>query len=166
MVKERLLSILAILVIFEEWLWDALTFVGQWLSRWLHLEKFDNWLTNASPKMALFAFLIPLIIVTPFNLLAIFLLTHGAIIQGILLEIAVKLVGTLLIARIFRLVKTALLTFNWFAKIYTTISGILRWAHDTIKNTAIYQQSIKLKAAIKIKVAALLKEFYFSTSGK
>jgi hypothetical protein len=166
MIKERLLSILAILVIFEEWLWDALTFAGQLLSRWLHLEKFDNWLINASPKMALFAFLIPLIIVTPFNLLAIFLLTHGAIFQGILLEIAVKLVGTLLIARIFRLVKTALLTFNWFAKIYTAISSVLRWAHETIKNTAIYKQSITLKAAIKIKITALLKNYPFSTSGK
>ncbi len=164
MIKERLLSILAIFVIFEEWLWDALTFAGQLFSRWLHLEKFDNWLMNASPKMALFAFFIPLIVVTPFNLLAIFLLTHGAIIQGVLLEIGVKLVGTLLIARIFRLVKTALLTFKWFSKIYTTISNVLHWAHETIKNTALYKQSVKMKAAIKLKITALLKNYHFFNS--
>lgn len=157
--KKLLLSILAIVVIFEEWLWDALAIAGQFFSRLLHLEKFDNWLLNAPPKTALFAFLIPLIIVTPFNLLAIFLLTHGAIIQGILLEITVKLVGTLLIARIFRLVKAALLTFNWFATIYNKISGLLHWAHDTIKNTAIYQQSLKLKAVLNVQIATLLKNF-------
>jgi len=159
MIKKGLLSIFAVLVIFEEWLWDALAFAGQLLSRLLHLEKFDAWLLNASPKQALFTFLIPLIIVTPFNILAIFLLAHGAIIQGILLEIGVKLFGTLLIARIFRLVKTALLTFNWFAGIYDTITGLLRWAHDIIHNTAIYQLSLKIKAAIKIQIAAILKAF-------
>ncbi len=168
MIKNRLLSILAIIVIFEEWLWDALTLLGQIFSRLLHLEKFDKWLLNASPKMALFAFLIPLIVVTPFNILAIFLLTHGAIAQGILLEIAVKLVGTLLIARIFRLVKTALLTFNWFEKIYNVIAKTLRWAHETIRNTRIYQSSLKIKATIKTEIAALLKKYHFSnsTSGK
>ncbi|GDX85383.1 hypothetical protein LBMAG43_14250 [Methylococcaceae bacterium] len=162
MIKEKLLSSLAIIVIFEEWIWDSLTLAGQLLSRLLHLEKFDNWLLNASPKMALFTFFIPLIIVTPFNILALFLLTHGAIIEGILLEIVVKLVGTLLIARIFRLVKTALLTFGWFAKIYHTISGILRWAHNVIQHTAIYQRSLVIKAAIKVKIATLLKAYSFS----
>ena len=159
MIKKALLSIFAILVIFEEWLWDALALAGQWISWALHLEKFDLWLSNASPKQALLTFLIPLIIVTPFNILAIFLLAHGAILQGVLLEIGVKLFGTLLIARIFRLVKTALLTFDWFAKIYNTISDVLHWAHDVIHQTAIYQLSLKLKAAIKIQMVALLKTF-------
>jgi len=160
MIKKLLLSIFALIVIFEEWLWDILAVTGLWFSRVLHLEKFDTWLLNAMPNQALLAFLIPLIIVTPFNLFALFLLAHGAIIQGILLEIGVKLFGTLLIARIFRLVKAALLTFNWFAKIYYSINNILYWAHDIIQHTAIYQYSLKLKAAIKIQVATLLKTFF------
>ena len=159
MIKKGLLSFFALLVIFEEWLWDALAILGQWFSRILHLEKFDAWLISASPNQALLAFLIPLIIVTPFNLLAIFLLTHGAIVQGIALEIAVKLVGTLLIARIFRLVKTALLTFSWFAKIYYFVTDVLHWAHDLIQQTQIYQTSLKLKAIIKVQAAKLLKIF-------
>ena len=162
MIKKSLLSIFAILVILEEWLWDVLALAGQWFSHVLHLERFDIWLSNASPKQALLTFLIPLIIVTPFNILAVFLLAHGAILQGVLLEIFVKLFGTLLIARIFRLVKTALLTFDWFAKIYNTISDVLHWAHDVIRQTAIYQFSLKFKAAIKIQIAALLKTFIFS----
>jgi hypothetical protein len=158
-IKKALLSIFAIIVIIEEWLWDVLALAGQWISRVLHLETFDVWLSNASPKQALLTFFIPLIIVTPFNILAVFLLAHGAILQGILLEIGVKLFGTLLIARIFRLVKTALLTFGWFAKIYNTISDVLHWAHDVIHQTAIYRLSLKFKTAIKIQMAALLKTF-------
>ncbi|MDD5755203.1 MAG: hypothetical protein PHN45_10685, partial [Methylococcales bacterium] len=64
-----------------------------------------------------------------------------------------------LIARIFRLVKTALLTFGWFAKIYNTISDVLHWAHDVIQHTAIYRLSLKFKAAIKIQMATFLKMF-------
>jgi hypothetical protein len=158
-IKKALLSIFAVIVIIEEWLWDALTFAGQWISRILHLEKFDNWLLNATPNKALLAFLIPLILAAPFNILAVVLLAHGAIIEGILVEIGVKLFTTLLIARIFRLVKTTLLTFNWFSKIYNTITGVLRWAHNVIHQTAIYQLSLKFKATIKIQIATLLKTF-------
>ncbi len=163
MIKKSLLSIFAVIVIIEEWLWDALTLAGQWFSQVLHLEKFDNWLLNASPNKALLTFLIPLILAAPFNVLAVVLLAHGAIVEGILVEIGVKLFTTLLIARIFRLVKIALLTFNWFAKIYNTITGVLRWAHDVIHQTAIYQLSLKFKAAIKIQIAMLLKNFTAST---
>lgn len=159
MIKKALLSIFAVIVIIEEWLWDALTFAGQWISRILHLEKFDNWLLNATPNKALLAFLIPLILAAPFNILAVVLLAHGAIIEGILVEIGVKLFTTLLVARIFRLVKTTLLTFNWFSKIYNTITGVLRWAHNVIHQTAIYQLSLKFKATIKIKIVSLLKTF-------
>lgn len=154
MLKKLLLSCLAIIVLFEEWLWDTLALIGQWLSWLLHLKKFDVWLTNAAPIPALFAFFIPLIIITPFNLLALFLLAHGAIIQGVLLEIIIKLIGTLLIARVFRLTKPALLTFHWFASLYRTITRILTWAHELVRQTAIYQLISTLKKAIKTQIAA------------
>jgi hypothetical protein len=102
------------------------------------------------------SFLIPLAIVTPFNILAIFLLSHGAIIQGVLLEIGVKLVGTLLIARVFRLTKNALLTFGWFAWLYNTIIRLLQWAHELIHSTAIYRLSVAIKKAVKTKIKELL----------
>ena len=155
MFKKIFLSILAIIVIFEEWLWDGLAFIGQILSHILHLEKLDNWLINATAYQALFSLFIPIAIVTPFNILALFLLANGAILQGILLEIVLKLTGTLLIAHIFKLVKTALLTLNWFAKIYYTISNLLNWAHKVIQSTTIYKLSIQIKAAVKIKTAQL-----------
>lgn len=158
MFKKFLLALLALFVIFEEWLWDLLTVIGQWLSRVLHLAKFDAWLATTTPNIALLAFLIPVLVTTPFNLLAIYLLAHGAFIQGVLLEVAVKLVGTVLIARVFRLTKNALLTFAWFNALYSTISRLLRWAHDLIHNTAIYQLSVKLKAEIRATIRRWLSE--------
>ena len=159
MLKKLLLTLLAILVIFEEWLWDILTAAGQWLARVLHLEQFDARLARATPPQAVIALLIPLLIVTPINLFALFLLTHGGIIQGILLEIVAKLLGTLLVARIFKLVRPALLTFAWFAKVYTTIIGWLQWAHALVHNSGIYKLSVKVKAAVKYRIGIFRQYF-------
>jgi hypothetical protein len=90
--KKILLSLLAIILIFEEWLWDLLTAIGHTLVRWLNLESFEQWLSQTSPTTALVAFSIPLLIVTPINLLAFgLLLAHGLILEGIGLEIFAKL---------------------------------------------------------------------------
>lgn len=152
MLKQSLIFLLAIVVIFEEWLWDVLADIGIVLERCFHIEKFERWLVAASPKQALFSFIIPIAAVTPFNILAVVLLTHGAIVQAILLEIVVKLVGTLLIARIFKLVKPALLTFHWFKMIYDQVTAVLKWAKERVYQTRIYQLSVELKVQIREKV--------------
>ena len=157
MLKNLFVSILALFVLFEEWLWDVLATIAYWLSYLLHLKRFDAWLSSLNPLPALCAFFIPLIIITPFNLLALFLLAHGAIIQGVVLEMIIKLIGTLLIARVFRLTKPALLTFSWFFWIYNTITSLLTWAHDVIHQTAIYKLISRIKTAIKAKIASWFK---------
>lgn len=159
MLKKLLLTLLAVLVIFEEWLWDILTAAGQWLAKVLHLEQFDARLARATPPQAIIALLIPMLIVTPINLSALFLLTHGAIIQGIILEVVAKLLGTLLVARVFKLVRPALLTFAWFAKIYNSIVNLLHWAHELVHNSRIYQLSLQAKAAINRQISQFKRYF-------
>jgi hypothetical protein len=160
MLKKLLLTFLAVLVIFEEWLWDMLTIAGQWLAQIFNLQRFDAWLSQASPGMAVLALLIPMAIVTPINLFALFLLTHGGIIEGIILEVIAKLLGTLLVARVFRLVRPALLTYTWFAAIYHTIIGMLKWAHGLVHQLGIYQWSLRVKAAVKAKIAYMRRYFW------
>jgi len=147
--NRLLLSILAIFLIIEEWIWDFLSAFGHYLFSLLKLESFERWLSQTSPNTALLAFMIPLLIVTPINLAAIWLLINGLLLQGVLLEVFAKLLGTLLVARVFTLTKTQLLTFKVIAIIYTTISGWLRWAHQKIIDTAIYRYSKQVKADVK-----------------
>lgn len=149
MFKKTLLSLLAVVVIFEEWLWDILTLAGQWLADVLQLERFDEHLAQAKPPQAVLYLLFPLAIVTPINIIAIFLLTHGAIVEGLLLEVVAKLFGTLLIARVFKLVKPALLHLDWFASFYHAIMQLLNWAHELIHDSAIYRWSVIFKAHVK-----------------
>ncbi|WP_333873271.1 hypothetical protein [Methylobacter sp.] len=137
--KKILLSLLAIFLIIEEWLWDLLTAFGRSLSQWLNLQRFEQWLSQTSPPMALVAFSIPVLIVTPINLAAFGLLAKGMVLQGILVEVLAKLLGTLLVARVFALTKPQLLTFTFLRITYTTITRWLQWAHAKITETAVYR---------------------------
>ena len=154
--KKMLLSLLAVILIIEEWLWDLLSALGHSLVRLLNLERVERWLSQTSPRTALLAFLLPILIVTPINIAAIWLLLHGLLIEGVLLEVCAKLLGTLLVARVFSLTKTQLLTFRVIAAIYNTISYWLRWAHEKIAETAIYKFSKVIKAQVK----ATIKGFF------
>lgn len=143
--KKLLLSILAIILIVEEWLWDILTVFGHQLAHLLHLETLERRLSQATPLVALLAFCVPLLIVTPINLAALGLLAHGLILQGIALEIVAKLLGTLLVSRVFSLTKPQLLSFRLLALLYDTIMGWLHWAHRRIIETMTYRSIKRLQ---------------------
>ncbi len=143
--KKFLLSLLAIFLIIEEWLWDFLTAFGHSLSQWLNLEQFEQWLRQTTPTIALVAFTIPILVVTPINLMAFGLIANGLILQGILMEILAKLLGTLLVARVFALTKSQLLTFAFLRILYSTIIRWLHWAHERIVETSVYRWAKQLK---------------------
>ena len=143
--KNLLLSFLAILLIIEEWLWDLLTAFGHKLVQWFHLEQIEQWLRRTSPIMTLEAFSIPILIVAPINLVGVGLLANSLILQGILMEVLAKLLGTLLVARVFALTKPQLLTFALLMFIYTTITHWLHWAHEKIIETTVYRCTKQLK---------------------
>ena len=147
--KKILLSILAVILIIEEWLWDGLSAFGHFLIGLLRLDDFERWLSQVSPNVALVAFMVPVLIVTPINLYALRLLAHGLILQGILLEIVAKLLGTLLVSRVFTLTKNQLLSFRLLAVIYSTVMRWLNWAHQKITDTTVYKLAKSLKLQIK-----------------
>jgi hypothetical protein len=148
--KKILLALLSIILIVEEWLWDALTALGHTLVRRLNLEGVERWLTQLTPSGALTAFLIPVLLVTPINLAAFGLLAHGMILQGVLLEILAKLLGTLLVSRVFALTKPQLLTYEIIAVVYSTVMGWLHWAHQKITETMTYRLVKAMQNKIRI----------------
>lgn len=137
--KNFALAFLAIILLIEEWLWDVLSALSHKLILWLHLARLEQWLSQAPRGVALTAMLIPMLIVTPLNLAALWLLATGKLLLGIGLEIIAKLLGTLLVARVFALTKNQLLTFAAIAWVYHTVTGWLAWAHAKITATGVYR---------------------------
>lgn len=157
MIRKIALSLLAIVFIVEEWLWDHLASVGQWLARVLHLQRLERWLARVSPVMGLVALAVPLLVVAPVNLLSLFLLAEGRILPGIVVQVAAKLLATLLVSRVFRLVRPVLLTLPWFAEFYHRIMAVLGWAHRLIHQTTIYRWSVAVKSNARLILGTLLR---------
>ena len=82
--KNILLAVLAIILIIEEWLWDVLTAFGAYLSSLLRLQQFELWLSKTPPLIALAAFIIPVLVVSPINLLGFVLMAHGLLLRGLI----------------------------------------------------------------------------------
>ncbi|MFM8331147.1 MAG: hypothetical protein ACKN9T_05615 [Candidatus Methylumidiphilus sp.] len=152
--KKLLLSLLAVFLLVEEWLWDMLTAAGQRLVLWLRLAAFERWLAQSSPGVALAALALPMALVLPVKIAALLLFTHGQIVQGFALLLAAKLFATLLVSRMFAIAKPQLLSFAWFAAVYTVVTGWLAWAHGRIRATAVYRHATRLKLAAKAQWAA------------
>jgi hypothetical protein len=147
--KQLLLNILALFLLLEEWLWDALTALGRILIAKLHLQAVEDWLRQTRPPVAVAAMLAPVLIVTPLNFFAVWLLLQGHALAFLQLEAVAKLLGTLLVARVFNLTKPQLLTYKAINCLYVTISGWLAWAHRIITTAAVYRWAQQLKAAAK-----------------
>ena len=150
--KKIMLAGLAILLMIEEWLWDGLNALGHSLIRWVRLESFECWLSERTPNQALIAFSIPLMIVMPLTIIAISLLANGMILQGLLMEVFVKLLATLLVARVFALTKPQLLSFSFLRSVYLTITQWLKWAHDKVVDAPVYIWAKQFKADAKVKL--------------
>ena len=135
---------------------EVLDLAGQRLFRLLRLERFEAKLSKASRYQALFVLMVPLLLLVPINIVEFLLLINGAIVPSIALEILSKLFCTMFVARIFDLVRPAVLSFAWFRWLYNSIIGILAWAHELIQTSAIYYPAIIMTKAIKRKTAIFL----------
>jgi len=159
LLKKFLVSCLAMLLLMEELLWHILTYIGRYLSQLLLLKQFEIWLSEASPVIAMLAFIIPIALISPLNLVALHFLAKGKVVTAIIVELSAKLLATLIIARVFAITKPKLLQFKWFAALYSTITRWLAWAHRIIEQNKIYLLAQSIKQHIPL-YTATLKQFF------
>ena len=108
-------------LLFEEWGWEPLARAVAHLAShrvWAALERRVRALP---PWAALLCFFVPMLLLLPVKLAALWLFSRGQVWLGVLLLGGAKLVGTALVARIFQLTQPALMRIPLFARVY------LRW---------------------------------------
>lgn len=116
--KGILFAPLALFLLFEEWGWQSLAAGFAALGRlpvWRQLERL---IIRLPPWAALLAFGIPVLLLVPVKLLALFLLGKGHFGMGLSLVVSAKIAGTALAARLFQLTEPALMQLGWFARLY------------------------------------------------
>ncbi len=132
--RRALVMILAVLFLIEAWIWDAFAALGHWLARVLHLARLTEALRGVigrlPPWVSLALFIIPVSVLFPFKLLALWLLAKGHLIWGGLTFFVAKTTSVGVSAILFDLSREQLLTMPWFARLYRVLMAFRLWAHN------------------------------------
>jgi len=149
-------TFLAVLFLIEAWLWEKLEPVVASVVRAIPLARVKAAIAagvNALPPFAvLFVFLIPVVVLLPFKLAAVWLLAEGHFLLAIGVYVLAKLVGVGVAAFLFETCKPKLLQMRWFAALYAWVRRVWAWAHrlvDPIK-ARIKGWMARLRAKAKI----------------
>jgi hypothetical protein len=143
----------AIVVLFEDWLWDDLLRLMAALGRLPGLRQVEQLIAALPPYGALAAFGLPTLLLLPVKLAAFWLVAHKQAALGLGVIIAAKLVGTALLARIYALTHPQLLRIAWFAALHARYVSFKMRVYAALKATRIYQflhqHKLRLKAWFK-----------------
>ena len=145
----------AMIMFFEEWLWDRLTAMMARVARLPVLQRLEVRLAALPPYPAMAVFLLPGLLLLPVNLFAMWLAANGQALAGTGLLIAAKLVGTAILARLFTVCKPSLLTVGWFRRLYEGITRLKARLYAAIKAMAAWQAAVRWKNAVKARIARL-----------
>ena len=128
--------IFALLFLLEAWLWAKLAPVVALLVSLLPLRaikaKIAAAIEGLPPAATLIVFLVPVAILLPIKLVALWLFHGGHWFAGIGLLIFAKLAGLGVTAFIFELTRPKLLQIAWFARLYAIVMRGLDWAHAMV----------------------------------
>lgn len=119
-------TLLAIIIVFEEWGWRPLAAALAQLARLKPIAWIEAHIQRLPPYGALLVFAMPSILILPLKLIALYLITSGREVAAAALFIGAKVVGTAIVARLFQLTEVQLLRIPWFAWAYGIV---MPWKH-------------------------------------
>ncbi|MBC7682362.1 MAG: hypothetical protein H7172_08520 [Ferruginibacter sp.] len=109
---------IALVLIFGEWGWDPLKRTMNRLARLPVWSQLEALIQRLPPYAALLVLCVPMVILLPVKLLAVYWLARGHTVLGLLVVLAAKVVGTAVAARLFQLTQPALMQLTWFRRWY------------------------------------------------
>ena len=118
--RSRLLAPLvilaALLLLLEEWCWNAGLRLWRALGRWPFIAALEERVRAMPPWAALCAFVLPGLLLFPVKLLALMAIAKGHAASGIATIVVAKLGGAAVVARLYALTLPTLLAIGWFAR--------------------------------------------------
>jgi hypothetical protein len=143
------LFFLALILVFEEWLWDQLTIFTQFLSKLPLLKTFEMKVKSWKPYPSLLFMISPFLLLIPFKLLVLKLLTLHQLFWAVVLFIFEKLLGTALVAHFFSLTRENVMTILWFKLFFDKLVYLILVSKNWLKSSAPYLLIQKVKIQLK-----------------
>lgn len=154
MLKKAFWYALALGFLVEAWLWDKSAALLHAIVDRIPFVRFKAACARVVERLPPLAvvpiFLLPVIVLLPFKLAALWLLAQGALVMGGLAFLGAKIVSFGLAAFIFDLTRDKLLSMPWFARIYARVIGWRDWAHALVDpyKAEVRRAAHELRAAI------------------
>jgi hypothetical protein len=128
--------LLALLFLFEAWLWSHLAPIVAWIVEriaWRELRaKVAAWIAHLPPYPTLLVFLVPAVLLLPLKLVGLWMLAHGWWLGAMAVLGLAKVVSMGVTAFIFDVTRPKLLELAWFRWLYEHVLIWLAWAHALI----------------------------------
>jgi hypothetical protein len=128
--------LLALVFLFEAWLWERLKPVVAWFVAWIPWDAFKArvaaGIERLPPLATLLVFLVPVVLLFPIKLIGLWLLARGLWLGAMATLGLAKVVSMGVTAFIFELTRPKLLQLWWFRWLYEHMLVWLEWAHGLI----------------------------------
>jgi hypothetical protein len=140
---RRLIRWLAITValvfLFEAWLWDRLQPIMAAIVTRLPLDwaksRIADWVEQLSPAASLVVFALPVAVLLPFKFAGLWFLAQGCWIAAAGMLICAKLVGLGVTAFVFNASRNKLLQLRWFRALHDEVVAWRAFAHALVDPT-------------------------------
>lgn len=160
----------ALIILFEEWGWRPLSNLLGRLAAFAPIAAIERLLARLPPYAALIALALPTSLLLPLKFVAIWLLANEHFLSATLLFVGAKIASTALIARVFLLVKPALMRIGWFAALfnwfvpwkdalYAQIRASWVWRYGRVVKARTMAEVRKVWAAARPRVAAVWRRW-------
>ncbi|WP_409562917.1 hypothetical protein [Hyphomicrobium sp. MC8b] len=160
----------ALIILFEEWGWRPLSNLLGRLAAFAPIAAIERLLARLPPYAALIALALPTSLLLPLKFVAIWLLANEHFLSATLLLVGAKIASTALIARVFLLVKPALMRIGWFAALfnwfvpwkdalYAQIRASWVWRYGRVVKARTMAEVRKVWAAARPRVAAVWRRW-------
>jgi len=111
--ESCLLFVAAVVLLFEEWLWDKSTAIAARLGRLPLLSDLESWIRRRNRWSSLALFAAPIVVIYPFKALALYAMARGYVAGGVTAFILAKVFATAVFARLYQLTEHAIIQFHW-----------------------------------------------------
>jgi hypothetical protein len=130
------LILLALVFLFEAWLWEHLAPIVAWIVARIPLRAIKArtaaWIEGMPPAVTLVVFVVPVAVLLPFKFLGLWLLAHGHWLYAVAVLALAKVAGLGVTAFIFDITRPKLLQLAWFRWLYERVMAWLAWAHELV----------------------------------
>jgi hypothetical protein len=142
---SRLIALpLALIFLFETWVWDKLMALARLVTRLLPWARFRDEARRVVGRLpAIFAvmlFGVPLAVSEGGAFVSVVMMATGHVFAGMTLYIAMKIFGLVLVPVIFEITREKLLALRWFAWLYAKFEALHAMAHRFV---APYKQAAR-----------------------